>query len=225
MPSHYPQEHPLCAGALKEKQRRLREGFPQSLTLRIHRAISWLTRAGDETADPDVDLILLWIGFNAVYAGDINDAFGSERGRMVTFFSTLIGLDSGDRIYKLIWQRFPNEIRLLLDNRYVFAPFWAHHNGVPGNEDWEAKLARGRIKVNDALRNKDTVALLTILFDRLYVLRNQLLHGGATWNSSANRAQVRDGAALLGCLLPVFIDIMMDRPEQPWPPAHYPVVD
>lgn len=28
--------------------------------------------------------------------------------------------------------------------------------------------------------------ILSILFDRLYVLRNQLVHGGATWNSDVN---------------------------------------
>lgn len=33
------------------------------------------------------------------------------------------------------------------------------------------------------------------LLRRLYVLRNQLVHGSATWNSSANRAKVRDGTA------------------------------
>ena len=53
-----------------------------------------------------------------------------------------------------------------------------------------------------------------MVFDRLYVLRNQLVHGGATWNSSVNRAQVRDGAAILGFLLPVFVDLMMDNPRR-----------
>jgi hypothetical protein len=57
------------------------------------------------------------------------------------------------------------------------------------------------------------------------VLRNQLIHGGATWNSSVNRDQVRDGAAVMGCLLPVFIDIMMDHPDRGWDMPHYPVIE
>jgi hypothetical protein len=57
------------------------------------------------------------------------------------------------------------------------------------------------------------------------VLRNQLVHGGATWNSSINRDQVRDGAAVIGWLLPIFIDIMMDNPQQEWGPVAYPVVE
>lgn len=38
-----------------------------------------------------------------------------------------------------------------------------------------------------------------------FTLRNQLMHGSATWNSSVNRAQVRDGRALLARVLPVLL--------------------
>jgi hypothetical protein len=51
-----------------------------------------------------------------------------------------------------------------------------------------------------------------------------LVHGGATWNSGVNRAQVRDGAAILGFLLPVFVDLMMDNPTVDWGRPFYPVV-
>jgi hypothetical protein len=57
------------------------------------------------------------------------------------------------------------------------------------------------------------------------VLRNQLGHGGATWNGAVNRDQVRDGAALLSWLLPTFIDIMMDNANRDWGKPFYPVVD
>jgi hypothetical protein len=67
--------------------------------------------------------------------------------------------------------------------------------------------------------------VLSTIFDRLYVLRNQLVHGGATWNGSVNRDQVRDGAALLKWLLPTFIDIMMDNATRDWGKPFYPVVD
>jgi hypothetical protein len=50
--------------------------------------------------------------------------------------------------------------------------------------------------------------VLSFVFDRLYVLRNQLVHGGSTWNSGINRTQVRDGTAILGFLMPVFADLM-----------------
>jgi hypothetical protein len=52
----------LSFAALKEKQRLVRSDFPESLTLRVHRAISWLGRAEKEVDDADVRFILLWIG-------------------------------------------------------------------------------------------------------------------------------------------------------------------
>lgn len=227
MAHRYPAAHPLHPTALKDKQRALRDGFAQPLTLRVHRAISWLTRAEREDQDEDVRFILLWISFNAAYAGDMARAQegSTQRDQLQDFFRTLVGFDGTHRLYDAVWQRFSQEIRLLLDNRYVFAPFWNHHNGLPGHADWAEKLERSRHAVGHALREHDTARILSILFDRLYVLRNQLVHGGATWHSEVNRAQVKDGAALLGCMLPIFIDLMMDNPQHPWPMPNYPVVE
>lgn len=209
---------------LKEKQRAIRSGFSESLGLRVHRALSWLGRAEDETEDPDIRFILLWIGFNAAYAADIDRECESERGVFQAFFEALVSLDTNDRIYKAVWQRFPQEIRLLLANRHIFLAFWKHQNGVPGYEDWADRMSKSQRAINGAIARKDTAKILSVLFDRLYVLRNQLIHGGATWNSSVNRSQVKDGAALLGVLLPVFIDILMDNPGHDWGRPYYPVV-
>lgn len=229
MAHRYPPAHPLHPETLKAKQRDVRGGFSKPLTLRVHRALSWLRRAEDEAGDEDVRFILLWIGFNAAYAGDVSQASGQdarrERDVFLDFFRTLVGFDARHRIYDMVWSRFPQEIRLLLDNRYVYAPFWLHHNGTPGYANWAERLTYDRAQVTRALARHDTASLLSLLFDRLYVLRNQLVHGGGTWNSAVNRAQVRDGAALLGCLLPIFIDLMMDNPAHEWAMPHYPVVD
>ena len=45
-----------------------------------------------------------------------------------------------------------------------------------------------------ALAEKDTEIIVNELFDRLVVVRNQIIKGGATWVSSVNHDQVRDGA-------------------------------
>ncbi|WP_027443695.1 HEPN domain-containing protein [Erythrobacter cryptus] len=222
---------------LKEKQRALRGGFALPLTLRVHRALSWLLRAHRDQDDLDTRFIHLWIGFNAAYAGDLQLALevdeetaarprnGNERARFEEYFRTLVRLDGEGRIYNALWTRFPQEIRILLDNRYVFAPFWKHHAGLPGGAGWEISFEAAKRAAHAALARGDTPVVLSILFDRLYVLRNQLLHGGATWNSKANRAQVRDGAAILGHLLPLFIDLMMDNPGEDWAMPLYPVIE
>lgn len=210
---------------LKEKQRAIRSGFSESLGLRVHRSLSWLGRAEAETTDPDIRFILLWIGFNAAYAADIDREFESERSVFQNFFDTLVRLDEEDKIYKAVWQRFPQEIRLLLSNRHIFPAFWKHQNGVLGYDDWAERMSASQRAINGAIARKDTAKILSVLFDRLYVLRNQLIHGGATWNSSVNRSQVKDGAAVLDVLLPIFIDILMNNPNNEWGNPYYPVVD
>ena len=69
-----------------------------------------------------------------------------------------------------------------------------------------------------------TEQVLGIVFDRLYVLRNQLVHGGATWNSQVNRGQIRDGAQLMGTLLPIVLQILIEHPELEIGEILFPVV-
>ena len=210
---------------LKDKQRAIRHDFPDGLALRVHRAISWLGRAEAEHDDDDLRFILLWVGFNSAYASEVKSEIIGERGIFGAFFETLVALDADRRIYNAVWQRFSQEIRLLLSNKYVFQPFWNHHNGMPGHENWADRLASSQRSIAAAMGKQDTARILSLMFDRLYVLRNQLVHGGATWNSKVNRDQVRDGAAVLGFLLPVFINIMMDNSGHNWGLPFYPVVN
>ncbi len=213
------------ASNLKEKQRSLREGFSDSLGLRVHRSISWLQRAAKEGDDPDAAFVFLWIAFNSAYSQDMGIAYHvSEKGRFKSFLSTLLSFDLDDQIYHLVWTRFPHEIRLILENQYVFGPFWNHQNGVEGYDDWADKLDASVKKAKIALSEKNTERVLNELFDRLYVLRNQIIHGGSTWAGAINRAQVRDGAEILGSLIPVFVDLMMDNPLHPWKEPIFPVV-
>ena len=212
------------ADKLKQKQRKLRGGFPENLGLRVHRAISWLMRAEQEQDDPDVAFILLWVAFNASYAED-DQTLAREKQLFEGYFTRMLALDEDGRIADAIWTRFSGPIRVLLDNKFVFQPYWNHLNGIPGYDNCPASsFGAARQVTSRALMKGDTNTILSILFDRLYVLRNQLVHGGATWNSRVNRDQVRDGCAILSCLLPCFIDIMMEHPNEPWGPPYYPVV-
>jgi hypothetical protein len=208
--------------ALKSRQREIREGFPQTLGLRVHRSISWIGRAEGETEDPDARFLFYWIAFNAAYA-DERDVRG-EREAFAWFFGKLRDLDAGNRLYDMVWTRFPGPIRLFLENPYVFSPFWSHQNGIEGYEDWQSRFDASKRAFHRALAAQDTAMILSMLFDRLYMLRNQLIHGGATWNSSVNRDQLRDGCEILGCLVPVMVDLMMDNPHEDWGRPFYPVI-
>lgn len=216
----------LTHAALKAKQRSIREGFPETMGLRVHRAISWIGRGEACGDDDDARFVFLWIAFNAAYAdeGEFQLVQQSERAAFVDFFGRLIALDQERRIYGAIWQRFSGPVRLLMENRHVFNPFWQHHNGIAGFEDWEERFRASSRAFAQAIQNGDSTRVLSFVFDRLYVLRNQLVHGGSTWNSAVNRTQVHDGAAILGFLLPVFVDLMMDNPDKDWGKPFYPVV-
>ena len=78
-------------------------------------------------------------------------------------------------------------------------------------------------RVSRAVGDQNTAVILNELFDRLYVLRNQIMHEGATWQSSVNRNQVRDGAAIMAFLTPRLVKLMMDNPAVDWGVPHYPL--
>jgi hypothetical protein len=200
-------------------------------TLRMHRALSWLQRAEAAGDDDDVAFVCLWIGFNAAYAQDLVDgAHGgtSERQAFRNFMADVCALDTGKTLSALVWQVFPGPIRLLLDNRYVFQPFWDALNNPRSDgstpDHWREAFDEARQRVHRALAQQDTERVLYEMFVCLYTLRNQLMHGGATWNSSVNRAQVRDGRALLARVLPVMLGVMMDNPARFEGRPFYPVV-
>lgn len=215
--------------ALKARQRAIREGFPETMGLRVHRAISWIGRGEACGEDHDARFLFLWIAFNAAYA-DEREFQGpapttSERDAFLRFFGQIAAQDASRRVYGALWQKFPGPVRIIMENRFVFNLFWQHQNGIAGHADWAERLRASTYAFRRAFEAGDTVRVLCFLFDRLYVLRNQLVHGGATWNSAVNRGQIRDGAAILATLIPIFVDIMMDAPEADWGRPFYPVVE
>lgn len=224
---------PIHATALINLNKRHQAQITQHrspFTLRMHRALSWLQRAEAAGEDDDVAFVCLWIAFNAAYAQDLGQGTGStsERQAFRNFMADVCALDQGKALSALVWQVFPGPIRLLLDNQYVFQPFWDALNNprsdgsTPGH--WREAFDDARQRVHRALAQQDTERVLYEVFVRLYTLRNQLMHGGATWNSSVNRSQVRDGRALLARVLPVMLGVMMDCPERFEGRPFYPVV-
>tara|TARA_R110002072_G_scaffold123360_2_gene258624 strand:- start:27 stop:680 length:654 start_codon:yes stop_codon:yes gene_type:complete len=211
--------------SLKARQREERENYPINLGLRVHRALSWLDRA-EQSDDDDARFIFLWIAFNAAYASEIGDRDRDPEQKVFgRFLAKLVQLDKDKVLYELIWTEFSNSIRVLLDNQFVYQPFWDYHNGLIGEHEWKTKFDRSRAAANKALGAENTNTVLSIVLSRMYTLRNQMIHGGATWNSSVNREQLRDCSAFLGKLVPYVIKLMMDNPNTLWGDASYPVVE
>ena len=201
---------------LKARQRAEREHHPTNLALRVHRALSWLDRA-EQCDDEDGRFIFLWIAFNAAYSNDLGqEDRPHEKELFQLCLYKLADLDKGDVLHKLIWSEFSGSIRVLLDNRFVYQPFWDYHNGKIDEEQWKAGFEAAKGAATRALAGHKTTTVLSIVLSRMYTLRNQLIHGGATWNSRVNRDQLRDCSAFLGKLVPFIIELMMDHPETLW---------
>lgn len=213
----------MTSQTLKRKLKALEGQLSETPAIRIHRALSWLKAAEEQEKNQDLRLICLWVAANSLYAMD-EASFEAlpERERFADFVDRLVQLDENTKLYHLLWNKFSGPVRLLIENKFIYSPFWSYQRGE--TRDWEKGFQQSIADASNALARKNVNYLLRIVLDRLYVLRNQLIHGGATYKSQINRAQVRDGANILISLLPVIIEIMMDHPKVNWGKIYYPPI-
>lgn len=173
----------------------------------------------------DARFIILWIAFNAAYAQEIDERYRlSERASFRQFLEKLCRLDVENHLDKLIWDEFSGPIRTLLSTPWVLPEFWDYQRGRIEEDQWRESLAAGKRTASKALKGGNTAVLLGLLLQRIYILRNQIMHGGATWNGSVNRQQLEGCTGLLGKLVPVMISVMMEDPGTLWGDPCYPVV-
>ena len=209
---------------LKARQRAERATYPESFGVRVHRALSWLNKA-EQSKDIDGKFIFLWIAFNAAYAQILDNQEGSsEKAKFNRFLKKLVLLDANKTLHHLIWKEFPNSIRVLLKNKFVFDIFWDYQRGEISEEEFESAFNKSNQAAQKAISNSDTTKVLNIILSRLYTLRNQTMHGGATFDGAVNRSQLRDATRFMAILVPSVISLMMDNPETLWGDAIYPVV-
>jgi hypothetical protein len=212
----------MLASTLKRKLKEHNDANDE-FKIRIHRAISWLSCAEKQSSDADLKFLSLWIGFNSCYGMDLTEKYQkTEREKFRKFIATLVKNDHEQRIAKLIWNKFSGPIQMLINNAYVFKTFWDYHRGEAS--EWEFAHRKSVTEATKYLSNNNTEGLLEIILDRLYVLRNQVMHGGATYKSKVNRSQIVDGTRILEALIPIVIDIMLQNQDEDWGRILYPVI-
>ncbi len=140
------------------------------------------------------------------------------------FFDRVLEADAGKRLHQLLFQRFSGPIRTLIENRFVFEPFWRALREHDSSDRWEQSFSAAKRVATMAVMSGDTATLLSVVMDRLYVLRNQLVHGGATFGSKVNRQHVADGVALLGDIVPLVLSLMLDAHTLDYGAIEYPVL-
>jgi len=211
---------------LKQALRAHRDNFTQVHSTRLHRSLSWLKAADEQLQAGNVDqgFINLWISFSACFYIE-----GEES--IAPFIEKLVALDDQQRIYACLWNEYSGSVKALIKNPYVFAEFWQAQR-LKGEQKesgdkvntWRAGFDQSSVEALNCLSRKKVAPLFSIVLDRLYVLRNQVLQGGATYQSQVNREQVGDGVVLLSNIMPIIISIMLNSSEEDWGEIAYPVI-
>lgn len=213
---------------IQETFKQHRKIYSEDMRLRIHRALSWLQRAEQAEQEKDIDsqFIFLWIAFNAVYAKDLGAGIKSiDKGLFIQFIYRICYLDEDKKIYHAVWNTFSGSIRILLNNKFTFQAFWDYHNGLISEKEWLDYFEKNKQNALNALAKKDTAEILIAIFNHLYTLRNQIIHGGSTFNSVINRAQLQDACNILSTLIPEMLQVMLEFPqEKTWGKPFYPVI-
>ena len=205
---------------------------------RMRRAYAWVERSKKKGTEDIERFMFLWVAFNAAYGDEaaLHDFFDdpdgkkSESDRFTVFLKSVVEQDESRSLHRIVWEEFSGPIRVLLDNHYIFLPFWKDVWGSSPNADWKQRFEKEKRRAKRALSRQDTFTILSIVFHRLYVLRNQIFHGGATWPSGFGRDQIRDGSRIMASLIPAIIDIMQrdigkDRDSETWGKVAYPRIN
>ena len=140
---------------------------------------------------------------------------------MRDFTTSLVQFDR-TRLYNLFWEKYSGPVRVLIENKFVFEKFWEYNRGEV--EDYITEFNKSILKAHDCLSKENIEGLLEIVLERLYTLRNSIVHGGSTFNSKLNRAQLKDACNIMQLLVPIIIDIMMENQKHDWGEIAYPVV-
>jgi len=145
----------------------------RAFSVRIWRGLSWLERS-ESAMDVEGRFISLWIAFNAIY-GHLqgNGLSAPDHVTWQTFLAAISKADTARRLTGILWNRQVDILRMI-DSRYQYRPFWL------GHADAEEKLKRSRKRAIMHFNNQNVVGVLEELFERLYVLRQQVFHGAAT---------------------------------------------
>ena len=219
---------------LKQDLRSRRAELSQVHSTRLHRSLSWLKAAGEQLESKNIDqaFINLWISFSACFYIE-----GEEP--IAPFIEKLVSFDDKQRIYTCLWNEYSQSVKALIKNPYVFAEFWKAQRLMSeqlndgalagGSSDdidaaWRASFNQSSVEALNYLSRKKVAPLFSIVLDRLYVLRNQVLQGGATFQSQVNREQVEDGVALLSNIMPIIVRIMLSSSDEDWGDIAYPVI-
>ena len=197
----------------------------QSLSDRIRRALSWMKRAASVSCeDRPPRFVDLWIALNALYGRRYygQESFRNEYKDFREFISLCIAFKEGRDVLELFMNKRHSQgrVRHLVENQYLYVEFW--EGDMIARED----VARNQIdRLEVALQHNNAKVFLACLFDRLMVLRNQIVHGSASADTRRNRDALVPGILILEELLPTLVKLLIEHGKgRSWPDVPYPAI-
>ena len=198
----------------------------QSFAIRVHRALSWIERAAKQPG-LETRFIFQWIAFNSLY-GQAREGLptarsqrgygGGDRSEYVDFLHKIAGLD-GQLLMKAATQVRPF-LEELVACQYLHYGYW---RDLP---DWPEMLRKDIDRFGRAMESRTVGRVLSVVFDRLYTMRLQLFHGGATFNSRVNRKTVKLSEMILRQFMRPILEVMIDHGlDEDWGEFSYPPRD
>ena len=194
----------------------------ENLRIRLHRCFSWASRISEHQENDSIDEAFLcaWVAFNSLFAridGDSNE-FLPEKESMASFMDLLLSIDRQDKLKSFLdeseWQ-----MEEILQCKFLQQSFW---KSLDGND--QVVLKNWNKDSFKYFRKKGDTVLLQQVLRGIYVMRNQLIHGGSTHGSQMNRSTLMLCLYVLEPMLNCFIDILihegsdLDLGPLPYPP-------
>lgn len=204
-----------------QKERLNAEQREHATNIRFHRACSWLQRCEEIQSEDALDssLLSLWTAFNALYGqwdGERQEP-SPDISCWSHFLERMLELDKDE----LIQRRLEEHKRLvitLFDDEYLSRYFWQDPS------DQRAKrVRRSKFEAQTWYAELNWLMILERVFERIYLLRCQVVHGASTYNGNLNRTTVRRCVLMLDHFLRTFLEIWAQwGAEEDWGIMCYP---
>lgn len=213
-----------------DRYKRFKMEYPENFRIKVYRSLTWLSKAASlkDPGDLDLRFVALWISFNCAYACEVgpSDPQTGDHATLRNFLKTVCRFDQANDLHDFLKERVDGSLGQILASRYTLQAFWDYHNGKIGKEEWLRRYDDNRNRTQRALERGDhSDDVLNIVFNRIYTIRNQVLHGGSTCGGKTNRALLSSASDFLLGLMPRILLIMMDNYDlRDWGRPYYPVV-
>ena len=193
---------------------------------RVARMRAWIDVAEAMPASDDnahVRFVFYWIAYEAAYQTYKAERPSPHTSERKAFHHRATWHD-GSGLQETLSENRESIVRLL-ELRQAERSFWYQEGQQPTSDaKWDSGF-RDRVKAAvNRLDNLETEHTLNDLFEKLSIVRHQIVHGGSAGIQSRGLSQVLWGARLLAALIPRFLDSISANIEEDWGSPPFPRV-